>query len=72
MARDDSAIDESNGFISADHPDDVPLIYEHGQPTSFVWALTFAAGISGLLFGYEYTNIILSLLRPTDMGAAPA
>ena len=24
-----------------------------GEPTVFVWALTLAAGISGLLFGYE-------------------
>lgn len=23
------------------------------SPSAFVWALTFAAGISGLLFGYE-------------------
>lgn len=22
-------------------------------PSAFIWALTFAAGISGLLFGYE-------------------
>lgn len=24
------------------------------SPTLFIWALTFSAGISGLLFGYEY------------------
>jgi hypothetical protein len=72
MARDDSAIDESTGFISVDHPETVPPIYEHGKPTLFVWALTFAAGISGLLFGYEYTNIAPSLLPPTDKGAALA
>ena len=23
------------------------------SPSTFIWALTFAAGISGLLFGYE-------------------
>jgi len=23
-------------------------------PSLFIWALTFSAGISGLLFGYEY------------------
>ena len=23
------------------------------SPTAFIWALTFTAGISGLLFGYE-------------------
>lgn len=27
---------------------------ESASPTAFIWALTFAAGISGLLFGYEY------------------
>ena len=26
----------------------------YASPTAFIWALTFAAGISGLLFGYEY------------------
>ena len=25
----------------------------NGRPSSFVWGLTFVAGISGLLFGYE-------------------
>lgn len=24
------------------------------SPSRFIWALTFSAGISGLLFGYEY------------------
>lgn len=24
------------------------------SPSAFIWALTFTAGISGLLFGYEY------------------
>lgn len=28
------------------------------SPSTFIWALTFAAGISGLLFGYEYGIII--------------
>lgn len=27
---------------------------ESASPSAFIWALTFAAGISGLLFGYEY------------------
>lgn len=26
------------------------------SPSAFIWALTFAAGISGLLFGYEYIS----------------
>ena len=29
-------------------------IEQHGNPTRFIWALTIAAGISGLLFGYEF------------------
>ena len=28
-------------------------------PSSFIWALTLAAGISGLLFGYEYAHLFL-------------
>ncbi|KAK0514592.1 hypothetical protein JMJ35_003209 [Cladonia borealis] len=31
------------------------------SPTAFIWALTFAAGISGLLFGYD-TGVISSTL----------
>ena len=27
---------------------------EANEPTAFVWALTVTAGISGLLFGYEF------------------
>jgi len=26
------------------------------SPSAFIWALTFTAGISGLLFGYEYNH----------------
>lgn len=26
------------------------------SPSWFIWALTFSAGISGLLFGYEYST----------------
>lgn len=31
------------------------------SPSAFIWALTFTAGISGLLFGYEYVCLRLSL-----------
>ena len=31
------------------------------SPSAFIWALTFAAGISGLLFGYEYAYTLLIL-----------
>ncbi|MCJ1386949.1 hypothetical protein MMC17_010078 [Xylographa soralifera] len=34
---------------------------QHGRPTAFIWALTVAAGISGLLFGYD-TGVISSTL----------
>lgn len=45
---------------SPDHDDNDPdeslaseLEYSGGW---FIWALTFSAGISGLLFGYEYVH----------------
>jgi hypothetical protein len=31
----------------------------------FIWALTFSAGISGLLFGYEYGKASFNTLRPS-------
>ena len=33
---------------------------QHGTPTAFIWALTVAAGISGLLFGYEFVPASVS------------
>ncbi|KAL8781739.1 MAG: hypothetical protein Q9213_005876 [Squamulea squamosa] len=57
----ESTEDRSSSFIS-----------EEGQPTSpsaFIWALSVAAGISGILFGYD-TGVISSTLvsiRPTDL-----
>lgn len=30
--------------------------------TWFIWALTFAAGISGFLFGYEYVQACMKVL----------
>lgn len=34
----------------------------------FIWALTFSAGISGLLFGYEYVHTMWSLyFSPTKL-----
>ena len=32
-------------------------------PNAFVWALTFAAGISGLLFGYESVTVLWYFLH---------
>lgn len=52
--------------------DDNSFISEEGQPTSpnaFIWALSIAAGISGLLFGYD-TGVISSTLvsiGPADL-----
>jgi len=28
------------------------------RPGAFIWALTLCAGISGLLFGYEYVSLV--------------
>lgn len=33
------------------------------SPSAFIWALTFAAGISGLLFGYEYAYTLSMALH---------
>lgn len=33
---------------------------ELGSPGAFVWLLTICAGISGLLFGYEYVDMPVS------------
>lgn len=52
--------------------DDNSFISEEGQPTSpsaFIWALSVAAGISGILFGYD-TGVISSTLvsiGPADL-----
>lgn len=31
------------------------------RPTPFLWVLTLTAGLSGLLFGYEYVLLSVSL-----------
>lgn len=33
------------------------------SPSAFIWTLTFAAGISGLLFGYDTRVISSTLVR---------
>lgn len=53
------ASDSAGGLhYEEDHDDHYgPEIVEPGLSSSggwFIWALTFSAGISGLLFGYEY------------------
>lgn len=58
MARDDSAenepfiADEAGTTFTTVGAESIPT-HEDGSPTAFIWALTVAAGISGLLFGYE-------------------
>ncbi|KAL8859535.1 MAG: hypothetical protein Q9178_003934 [Gyalolechia marmorata] len=57
----DSIEDLSNSFISEEGP---PT-----SPSAFIWALSVAAGISGILFGYD-TGVISSTLvsiGPTDL-----
>lgn len=45
--------DESAADVGADeHGEDVDES-NIASPGLFIWALTFAAGVSGLLFGYE-------------------
>lgn len=42
-----------SGNTIYDTPDGVDIPNPTGSGTHFIWALTFSAGISGLLFGYE-------------------
>lgn len=52
--------DDEHGF--SDHaPDHIPRERDTTSPSSFAWALTFAAAISGFLFGYD-TGVISSTL----------
>ncbi len=41
------------------------------SPSAFVWALTFTAGISGLLFGYEYIHPFQIVSNGTHTSLAP-
>lgn len=44
----------NDGDTSGDASHESPDVSPEGLGGLFIWALTFAAGISGLLFGYEY------------------
>lgn len=46
------------------HHDDGDNNHEYGASSLnlFIWTLTFTAGISGLLFGYEFVRPSLSVL----------
>ena len=60
--------DDEHG--SSHHPqDDFPDESDTTSPSAFVWSLSLAAGISGLLFGYD-TGVISSTLVSigTDLG----
>lgn len=52
--------DQEDG-LSDQAQDDFSGESETTSPSAFIWALTFAAGISGLLFGYD-TGVISSTL----------
>ena len=52
--------------LSDQAQDDLPRESESTSPSAFIWALTFAAGISGLLFGYD-TGVISSTLVSIGM-----
>ena len=57
ITRDDRpTITNDNGSIPLQESKNI-------SPTAFIWALTFAAGISGLLFGYEYAYTLPLSLR---------
>ena len=52
--------DSEHGF--SDHAqDDISRESDATSPSTFIWALTITAGISGLLFGYD-TGVISSTL----------
>ncbi|GKT87135.1 myo-inositol transporter 1 [Colletotrichum tofieldiae] len=61
--------DDEFDYRDADEEADVlPASMKHSQasaPSLFVWLLTFAAGISGLLFGYD-TGVISATLVKID------
>ncbi|KAH7021776.1 general substrate transporter [Macrophomina phaseolina] len=65
---DTSSTDVGTGPYDADDVDESNI----SAPGLFIWALTFAAGVSGLLFGYD-TGVISSTLVSigTDLSGRP-
>ena len=56
MLQDDEAEAVNAPLIHNEHvfPDNFQSLQcDSASPNAFIWALTLAAGISGLLFGYE-------------------
>ncbi|KAI9734850.1 MAG: hypothetical protein M1834_001929 [Cirrosporium novae-zelandiae] len=58
MTQEDEGVDAP---LITQHPDEEDLLENQVSAGWFVWALTFSAGISGLLFGYD-TGVISSTL----------
>ena len=60
LMRDGGNEDYDNNEATPTHENDL------NSPSAFVWALTLTAGVSGLLFGYEYGfNISVEDYRPS-------
>ena len=76
MANDDAVAAASVPLIPADeasnHRCDKSSSEARARPNAFIWALTFAAGISGILFGYD-TGVISSTLVSigSDLSSRP-
>ncbi|KAF4314117.1 putative mfs myo-inositol protein [Botryosphaeria dothidea] len=68
----DYEYDESTDVASDPYNDDDVDESQIAAPGAFIWALTFAAGVSGLLFGYD-TGVISSTLVSigTDLSNRP-
>lgn len=52
----DNQADPSDPWVHEVHVERANVLSQEQaltSPSAFIWALTFAAGISGLLFGYE-------------------
>lgn len=65
--EDRNAVDEpllaGSPDSAEDTTDDVPETASNDLGGWFIWTLTLSAGISGLLFGYEYENRNRSIYR---------
>lgn len=70
MSGDDDDTADHHGtsapLLSRSESPTVDTVREDGYTGGrFIWALTFSAGVSGLLFGYEYVPYpIFSLVTP--------
>lgn len=53
LAEDGISFDSERPTSADSDGSEVLLSNGEGAPNRYIWALTFAAGVSGLLFGYE-------------------